>query len=104
MFLVIRVEAARREPAARGQANADADGQKLAAALNGRLVAGLGTQDRGVKQEVSFVLTRVPTMPSVITEASFVTNDEEAKKWTQGDRAAVEADSLYQGINDYFSA
>ena len=83
---------------------ADADGQKLAAALNGRLCAGLGTQDRGVKQEVGFVLTRVPTMPSVITEASFVTNDEEAKKFTQGDRAAVEADCLYQGIQDYFSA
>ncbi len=83
---------------------ADADGQKLAAALNGRLVAGLGTEDRGVKQEAGFALTRVPTMPSVITESSFVTNDEEAKKWTQGDRAAVEADCLYQGIQDYFSA
>ncbi len=77
--------------------------QKLAAALNARLYAGLGTQDRGVKQEVSFVMTRVPQMPSVITEASFVTNDGEAKKFTSGNRAEVEADCLYQGINDYFA-
>ncbi len=83
---------------------ADAGGQKLGAALNSRLLMGLGTPDRGVQQKVGFVLTRLPTMPAVITEGSFVTNDEEAKKWTQGDRAAVEADCLYQGINDYFSA
>jgi N-acetylmuramoyl-L-alanine amidase len=82
---------------------AGAAGQKLASALNPRLSSGLGTADRGSRQETGFVMTRLPKMPSVITEGSFVTNDAEAQAFKSGGRAQQEAEALHQGINDYFS-
>lgn len=82
---------------------ADAADQVLAAAINKKLGEGLGIPNRGVKQETGFVLTRVPTMPSIISEASFVTNDAEAQAFKSGDRVQVESDLLHQGINDYFA-
>jgi N-acetylmuramoyl-L-alanine amidase len=82
---------------------AGAEGQKLASALNSKLYSGLGVPDRGIKQEAGFVMTRMPTMPSVITEASFVSNDAEAAAFKSGGRAEREAESLRQGINKYFS-
>ena len=80
------------------------DDQPLAAALNGRLVQGLGTNDRGAKHMPDFVLTNRPNMPSTITEGSFVTNDAEAHQWIHGDREEIEAKALYQGLVDYFKS
>lgn len=80
-----------------------ADDQQLAAALHPRLVQTFGLKDRGIKQMPDFVLTNRPNMPSVITEASFVTNDVEANAWINGDREEQEATALYSGIVDYFA-
>jgi len=82
---------------------ANAEDQKLAGALNPSLSSGLGVRDMGTIAEPGFVMTRMPTMPSVITEASFVSNDAEATAFKSGGRAEREAESLHQGIKTYFS-
>lgn len=81
-----------------------ANDQKVASSMQRRLVEAFRIPDRGVKQMQDFALTRLPSMPSTITEASFVQNNTEARKWTQGIRAQQEADALYEGLNDYFSS
>lgn len=81
-----------------------ADDQKVAVSMQRRLVERFGTKDRGAKHMPDFVLTNRPNMPSVITEASFVTNDEEAKAFRFGDRVQQETGALHQGLIDYFSS
>lgn len=81
----------------------DANDQRLAAPLQQALVAGLQTADRGIKHSPGFVLTKYPAMPSVITEASFVTQDAEAHAFRHLDRVQQEAEALHQGILAYYS-
>ena len=79
------------------------DDRPLAEAMNRHLGADLGIQNRGAKHMADFALTRRPKMPSTITEASFVTNDAEARAFRFGPRAEEEATCLYKGLIEYFS-
>jgi N-acetylmuramoyl-L-alanine amidase len=81
-----------------------ADDKQVAEAMQRRLVKRLGLTDRGVKHSSDFVLTNRPNMPSTITEASFLTNDEEAHGVKYGDRIERHTKALHEGLIDYFSA
>lgn len=74
---------------------------KLATFIQDRLVAALGTYDRGVK-ESGFRVIKATPLPSTLLELGFLTNDSDAKKLANDyyrDRAAK---AIYLGIEDYY--
>jgi len=54
-------------------------GLMLATEIQARLVRALGLRDRGIKERHNLYLLKHTTMPAVITESLFLTNDDEVK-------------------------
>ncbi|AIE78356.1 S-layer protein / N-acetylmuramoyl-L-alanine amidase [Bacillus cereus] len=79
------------------------DSKLLAQKIQDRLVAALGTKDRGVKHQDLYV-TRENTMPAVLTELAFVDNKSDADKIATPKQRQAAAEAIYQGILDYYEA
>ncbi|WP_242141949.1 MULTISPECIES: N-acetylmuramoyl-L-alanine amidase [unclassified Bacillus cereus group] len=73
----------------------------LAQKIQKRLVAALGTRDRGVQHKDLYV-TRENTMPAVLTELAFVDNKIEGEKLAQPEWRQRAAEAIYAGILDYY--
>ena len=71
--------------------------------IQDRLVAALGTKDRGIKHQDLYV-TRENTMPAVLTELAFVDNKSDADKIATPKQRQAAAEAIYQGILDYYEA
>lgn len=74
----------------------------LADSLNTFLVGNLQTANRGVHPR-SLAVTRLTTVPAVLTEASFITSNAEADAFIRLDRVEQEAHGLQQGLLNYFA-
>ncbi|MDP1808726.1 MAG: N-acetylmuramoyl-L-alanine amidase [Actinomycetota bacterium] len=74
----------------------------LADSLNTFLVADMQTANRGVHAR-SLAVTRMTTMPAVLTEGSFITSDAETNAFIKLDRVEQEAHGLQQGLLNYFA-
>ncbi len=76
----------------------------LASVLHEQLASDLGIQDGGLLQFASGVILKAD-MPATIQEAVFISNTDEciALKNESGDRQLEIAQSLYEGIDDWFS-
>ncbi|CAM4039791.1 N-acetylmuramoyl-L-alanine amidase [Bacillus albus] len=79
------------------------DSKLLAQKIQDRLVAALGTKDRGIKHQDLYV-TRENTMPAVLTELAFVDNKSDADKIATPKQRQAAAEAIYQGILDYYEA
>ncbi|HDR7795480.1 TPA: N-acetylmuramoyl-L-alanine amidase [Bacillus luti] len=73
----------------------------LAEKIQERLVAALGTKDRGAKPDQWYVI-KYNTMPAVLTELAFVDNKNDADKIVPAAQKQRAAEAIYQGILDYY--
>lgn len=84
------------------------ESSRLAARVQGALVAGLasryqGVKDLGTKQALFYVLLGV-RMPAILVETSFLSHPEEEKRLASGEYQAVIARSIADGIQDFLGA
>ncbi|MED0976381.1 N-acetylmuramoyl-L-alanine amidase [Bacillus paranthracis] len=79
------------------------DSRLLAEKIQKRLVAALGTKDRGVKKDNWYVV-KYNTMPAVLAELAFVDNKDDANKLATPAQKQSAAEAIYQGILDYYEA
>ncbi|WP_332629798.1 N-acetylmuramoyl-L-alanine amidase [Halalkalibacter flavus] len=79
------------------------ESRDLAEKINKRLVAELGTRDRGVKSANFKVLTET-NMPAVLVELGFVTNSRDATIMKRSNFNEKAANAIYKGIEDYYSS
>lgn len=75
-------------------------GERLANALQSRLVTMLGLVDRGVKQAGFYVLKHTQ-MPAALVELAFITNPEEEQLLVRDDFQEQAARAVALGISDY---
>lgn len=78
------------------------DSVGLADSLNTFLVGNMQTANRGV-QARNLAVTRMTTMPAVLTEGSFITSNAETDAFVNLDRVEQEAHGLQQGLLNYFA-
>ena len=79
-----------------------AEGRKLAAALQERLVTQLDpTNDRQIKENDSYYLLKKTSVPLVIVEGGFLSNWNEAVKLCDEEYQDALAWAIYLGIMDY---
>ncbi|MBU8909378.1 N-acetylmuramoyl-L-alanine amidase family protein, partial [Desertibacillus haloalkaliphilus] len=83
--------------------SSSSDSRKLAEMINKRLVAELGTRDRGVKT-ANFAVLRETNMPSVLVELGFITNSNDASIMKRSNFNEKAANAIYKGIEDYYSS
>jgi N-acetylmuramoyl-L-alanine amidase len=72
----------------------------LALAVQGRLNARLGLNDRGVKQAPFVVLTGA-TMPAILVEVGFLSNSSEARQLATAEHQQRLAEAIALGIDDF---
>lgn len=75
----------------------------LARALHDALIVGLGLPDEGYLHG-GYGMTVYGNLVSALTEGYYITNDAEAQAWLAGTRTTQEADALYNGLVNYFTA
>lgn len=73
----------------------------LAKEIQSQIVANASMVDRGVKNN-SFYVIRYNTVPSVLVELGFITNSDDVKKLTADDYQNIFAESIYNGILQYY--
>jgi N-acetylmuramoyl-L-alanine amidase len=81
----------------------DANSIKLAAAVQKNLVAELGTKDR-TSRFASFYVIRYTKMTAILVEVAFISNPEEEVLLSSTDGRTKIAESIFQGITNYFKA
>ena len=81
----------------------DADSMKLAAFIQKNLVAELGTKDRS-SRFASFYVIRYTKMTAILVEVAFISNPEEEVLLSSTDGRTKIAESIFQGIANYFKA
>ncbi|WP_227937216.1 N-acetylmuramoyl-L-alanine amidase [Alkalihalobacillus deserti] len=81
--------------------HSSAESKELAEKIQKRLIQALDTRDRGAK-EGNFSVIRNSTMPSVLVELGFVTNENEAKRLAQQSFQRDAAEAIYLGILDFY--
>lgn len=81
----------------------DPDSIKLATIVQKNLVAELGTKDRA-SLFASFYVIRYTKMPAILVEVAFISNPEEEVLLSSTDGRAKIAESIFQGIANYFKA
>lgn len=57
--------------------------------------------DRGVKDN-NFYVIRYNNVPSVLVELGFITNADDVQKLTSDEYQTIFAESIYQGIIEYY--
>lgn len=81
----------------------DPESIKLAGLIQKNLVDELGTKDRG-SRFASFYLIRYTKMPAILVEVAFISNPEEEVLLSSTDGRIKIAESIFQGITNYFKA
>jgi N-acetylmuramoyl-L-alanine amidase len=74
----------------------------LAAAVQRRLIAALGTKDDGVRKE-NFYVIHHSTMPAILIETAFLSNQGDAELLRSPEFLQRIAAAIADGINDYAS-
>ena len=78
------------------------ESSELAGLISGEATGRLKIPNRGVKQDVFYVL-RGTQMPAVLVETAYISNyTEEAKLDTSSFQKAI-ADSIYEGVKKYYA-
>ncbi|MCM3164357.1 MULTISPECIES: N-acetylmuramoyl-L-alanine amidase [Bacillaceae] len=77
------------------------ESKKLAEKIQKRLIEKLGTNNRGVK-EANFYVIKNTTMPSVLAELGFISNEAEAAKLKTSQFRENAAEAVLLGVLDYY--
>ncbi len=77
------------------------DSKLLAEKIQTRLVAALGTNDRGDKNG-NYKVIRENTMPAVLVELAFISNPSDNKKLGSAAYQQKAANAIYYGVLDYY--
>ncbi|WP_318618105.1 N-acetylmuramoyl-L-alanine amidase [Sporosarcina sp. YIM B06819] len=80
-----------------------AESKSLATFIQKNLVKNASMNDRGVKDERFYVI-RNNNVASVLVELGFLTNADDYKKLTSDSFLEIYAESIYQGLVQYYSA
>ena len=80
-----------------------AGSSRLAYALHDRLIAGLGSEDRGVKQAPFYVLAGA-RMPAVLLEVGFISNGAESQRLTSAAHQEKIAGAIAAGVKAWREA
>ncbi|MEK4080420.1 N-acetylmuramoyl-L-alanine amidase [Solibacillus sp. FSL K6-1781] len=75
--------------------------KKLATYINNEIVKNADMKNRGVK-EAQYYVTRNMIIPSVLVELGFISNAEDRKKLINDKYVEIYAQSIYNGIVDYY--
>lgn len=78
------------------------DRHRLAEDVQREMIAALGRRDIGVLQ-ANFAVLRTSTMPSILIETAFVSNNEEENLLNSADFQQRAAEAIVRGISSYFS-
>ncbi len=78
----------------------NAERKAMATAIQAQLAHDFGSK-RGIKSEKQLYVTRNTTMPAILVECGFLSNNEETKKLIQADYQKRIAQSICQGFLDY---
>ncbi|MGO4888779.1 N-acetylmuramoyl-L-alanine amidase [Anaerobacillus sp. MEB173] len=81
--------------------NSSEQSKQLAEKIQKKLLAKLGTNDRGVKQ-AGFHVIRNSKMPSVLIELGFTTNEAEANRMKTDDFRQKSAEAIVEGIKEFY--
>ena len=79
-----------------------ARGRRLATCLQSRLVAEMGTADRGVK-EANFQVLRETDCPAALVEVAFISNEADRRLLTGYVGQLAAAVAVASGLADYFA-
>ena len=78
--------------------------KELATPVHAALLTALGLPNKGIKSD-GYGMTVYGSLPGVLTEAFFVTNEEEACDFLNtGARVELEAQAMFDGLAEYFSS
>ncbi|UPG65426.1 N-acetylmuramoyl-L-alanine amidase [Metabacillus endolithicus] len=75
--------------------------KKLAEKIQTRLIEKLGTRNRGVK-DAGFYVIKYTTMPSVLAELGFISNEAEAARLKTSQFRDNAAEAILLGVLDYY--
>lgn len=78
-----------------------ANSERLAEKIQKRLIEKLGTKNRGVK-DAGFYVIKYTTMPSVLAELGFISNEAEAAKLKTSQFRDNAAEAILLGVLDYY--
>lgn len=78
-----------------------ANSKKLAEKIQNRLIEKLGTRNRGVK-DAGFYVIKYTTMPSVLAELGFISNEAEAAKLKTSKFREDASEAILLGVLDYY--
>ena len=81
--------------------NLNSDVARLASDIVDSIVSNLETRNLGVKENRSLYVLRRTTMPAVLVELAFITNESDVNKLVNNQYEFAYA--IYQGILDYFN-
>ena len=76
----------------------DISDARLAQILQNHLVAETGARDRGTRGNREFIITAHSTMPAVLIETGFMSNNEELAKLLTAEYRQAIARAIYNGI------
>ena len=75
--------------------------KKLATYINNEIVNNADMKNRGVKKANYYVIKNM-MIPSVLVELGFISNSDDRAKLINDKYVEIFADSIYQGIIDYY--
>ncbi|WP_246483983.1 N-acetylmuramoyl-L-alanine amidase [Heyndrickxia vini] len=78
------------------------DSKKLASFIQTRLVKAIETTNRGVKQQ-EYQVVKYNPLAAVLIELGFLSNKEDASKLASDEYSDLAAQSIYQGVLDYYN-
>ncbi|MBI4743503.1 MAG: N-acetylmuramoyl-L-alanine amidase [Actinobacteria bacterium] len=82
--------------------NFSAEGKKLAASVQRRLLEALGSEDRGI-QGADFLVLKLTKMAAILIEPFFITNPERERALRKEDFRQKIAVAVFDGVQDYFT-
>lgn len=77
------------------------EADKLAMYIQQQIVNNLGTVDRGVKENPQLIVLKHTTMPAVLVELAFISNDDDCQLLI--DKQDEFARAIARGVTDYLS-
>jgi N-acetylmuramoyl-L-alanine amidase len=80
----------------------DPRGEYFAKLVQANIIQGLGMNDRKAKANNGLYVLRNTTMPSVLIEGGFLSNEQDRMRLTQADFSPRLAEIIYQSILTYF--
>jgi len=64
------------------------------------LISALGTTDRGIKSRPDLIVLNQSTIPAILVEIAFLSNEEDAKMITKEENRKLAAEAIYSAIID----